>query len=80
MGSGLKLPLTVTAVTDMGGGLYAVTVAYADGTTGTLLIPDTLATVDAVRISALAMGTLSGGTVPMRSAGRTRHQRYAPRT
>jgi len=55
----MKLPLTVTSVTKQGGGLYAVTVAFFDGTTANYLIPETMATVDAVRLSALAMGMLS---------------------
>lgn len=53
-----KLPLTVLSVTLKGGQTWAVSVAFADGSTGIYLIPETMATVEAVRISALAMGQL----------------------
>lgn len=54
-----KLPLTVTQVVPRGGGLYVVTVAYADGTLGNYIIPVNLATIEGVTLSALAMGMLS---------------------
>ena len=54
-----KLPVTVTAVTPKRGYLYDVTVAFADGTTEHYLIPPTMATVDSVRLSALAMAVLN---------------------
>lgn len=54
-----KLPLTVTNVTRRKGDLWAVTVAFADGTTANYIIPVTMATVEGVTISALAMGVLS---------------------
>jgi hypothetical protein len=75
-----KLPLTVTSVEKRPAGLYAVTVAYFDGTTGTYLIPETMATVDAVRMSALAMGMLSDPVIVRRNHPHRKHQRYAPRT
>lgn len=53
-----KLPVTVTQVAYWKSDLWAVTVAYGDGTTGTYLIPRTMATVQAVTISALAMATV----------------------
>ena len=54
-----KLPVTVTAVVRYSGSLWAVTVAYNDGTTGTYLIPDSMATIQAVTISALAMAVVT---------------------
>ena len=53
------LPVTVLSVTPSGTGLYKVEVAMADGSTRWYMIPDNLATVEGVRISALAMATLS---------------------
>jgi hypothetical protein len=75
----MKLPVTVTAVTARKGGLYAVTVAYFDGTVGQFLIPPTLATVEAVTISALAMATLSDMVIPGPNLRTPHHRRYAPR-
>jgi len=69
----------VTAVTKQGAGLYAVTVAFFDGTTANYLIPETMATVDAVRLSALAMGTLSDLVVRGLHHPHHKHPRYAPR-
>ena len=74
-----KLPVTVLDVETRSGGSYAVRVAYYDGTTGVYLIPATLATVQGVTISALAMAVLSdnpdfGPNFPGPS-----HRRYRPR-
>jgi hypothetical protein len=74
-----KLPVTVESVTARGGGLWAVTVAYADFTTGLFIIPDTLASVEAVRISALAMAVLSEPDIVQPTAPHHRHRRYSPR-
>lgn len=54
-----KLPVTVTAVSYTAAGLWAVTVAYGDGTTGLYLIPSSLVTAEAVSLSALAMAVAS---------------------
>lgn len=53
-----KLPVTVTSVEYTKAGLWAVTVAYADATTGVYLIPRSLVTAEAVTLSALAMATV----------------------
>lgn len=74
-----KLPLTVTNVAKRKGGLYTVTVAYADGTTGNYIIPPNLATVEAVTISALAMGMLSDTNVTQLTGRHPVHPRYLPR-
>jgi len=74
-----KLPLTVQAVYDKGGATYEVVVAYADGTYGHFLIPVTLATVEAVTISALAMGMLQDAEATQLTAPHHVHRRYAPR-
>lgn len=74
-----KLPVTVTSVQPRRGGNYAVTVAYNDGTAGQFIIPPTLATAEAVTISALAMATLSDiATHPFTFHGH-HHRRYDPR-
>ena len=54
-----KLPATVTAVELMNGGLYKVTVAFWDGTVGTYIVPQNLATYEGVRISALVFAMLT---------------------
>jgi hypothetical protein len=75
-----KLPLTVTSVARQKGAIYAVTVAFADGTTANYLVPETIATVEAVRISALVYGQLSDPDVTAASKPHRVHQRYDPRT
>lgn len=55
---GVKLPVTVLDVTYQSVGLWAVRLAYADGTTGTFLIPRNLVTAEAVTVGALAMATV----------------------
>ena len=74
-----KLPLTVTGVENLGGELYGVTVAYADGSTANYIIPVTLATVEGVTISAVAMGALSDPTVVVHTQPHRKHRRYTPR-
>ena len=74
-----KLPLTVTEVVARSGELWAVRVAFFDGTTGQYLIPLTLATVEAVTISALAFGQLMDISTSTWAARDSKHLRYAPR-
>lgn len=54
-----KLPATVTAIERLRGGVYRVTVAFWDGTIGTYVVPETLATYEGIRISALVFAQLS---------------------
>lgn len=75
-----KLPLTVQQVIDKGGQGYEVIVVYADGSLGHYLIPVTMATVEGVTISALAMGVLSDVATPMMTGPHRVHRRYAPRS
>lgn len=75
-----KLPVTVTAVQKRKGNLYAVTVAYSDGTVGQFLVPLNLATIEAVTISALAMATLSDMARDAPTFHGPNHRRYLPRT
>lgn len=74
-----KLPLTVTAVVPLKSALYEVQVAFADGTTANYIIPETMATVEAVRISALAYGQLAGIVAPSPYPHYRKHRRYASR-
>lgn len=74
------LPLTVTDVQRVSAVLWGVRVAMADGTVLTYYVPDTLATVEAVRISALAMAVLSDPDRPPATAPHRKHRRYDPRT
>lgn len=73
------LPLTVTDVSHYGGQLYAVTVAMADGTTTQYLIPASLATIEGVSISAVALGQLLDADRPYATATHHGHRRYDPR-
>ncbi|WP_343576727.1 hypothetical protein [Mycobacterium sp.] len=57
------LPATVDQVTDIGGGLVAVTLGFADMTRGVYLLPRTQATLEAVRLSAVAITTLTAWDV-----------------
>jgi hypothetical protein len=74
-----KVPLTVEAVVRRSGGLWAVRVVYADLSTGEILIPETLASIDSVRFSALAVATLA--SLPAHQVTRPHrvHTRWAPR-
>jgi hypothetical protein len=74
-----KLPVTVESVVRRPGATWAVTVAYADFTTGLFIIPDTLASVEAVRISALAMAQLLDVVPPQQTTPHHKHRRYSPR-
>lgn len=74
-----KLPLTVTEVNYKGGTLYEVRVAFADGSTMVYLVPLTLATVEAVTISAVALGVLNDLHPPFPAAHGPSHRRYDPR-
>jgi hypothetical protein len=73
------LPLTVTDVSYAGAQLYRVTVALNDGTQTHYLIPSSLATVEAVTISALAMGQLLDPNRPYANVHHRGHTRYDPR-
>ena len=74
-----KLPLTVTSVEPRSGQLYVVTVAFADGTTGNYIIPLTMATLEAVTISALVYGQLNDLDIAYRTRPHHKTRRYAPR-
>jgi hypothetical protein len=74
------LPLTVTAVTQRAGGLYDVEVALFDGRRVHYLVPATLATLEAVTVSALAMGMLNDLTTTATSGHHSKHRRFTPRT
>ena len=75
-----KLPVTVTEVVKVAGGLWAVKVAFADFTVGQYLIPETMATIEAVTISALAMAVLSESNIAQVTMPHHKHRRYDPRT
>lgn len=74
------LPLTVESVVNAGGQLYKVTLTMADGTSRHYLVPVSLATVEGVTISALAMATLMEPDVTFVNAHHRYHRRYDPRT
>jgi hypothetical protein len=74
-----KLPLTVTNVVARSGSLWTVTVAYADGTVGQFIVPQSLATMEAVTISALAMGVLLDIATAHATTHGPSHRRFTPR-
>lgn len=74
------LPLTVTAIEDIGSHLYGVTVAMVDGSTFHYVVPESLATIEGVSISAVALGQLLDATPQRVNAHHGKHRRYAPRT
>lgn len=74
-----KLPATVTTVELLSAGTYGVTVAFFDGTTQSFLIPDNMATVEAVRIAALAMAVLSDNVAPGPKQGSRKGWRWQTR-
>ena len=74
------LPLTVTKVDYLGTDLYGVTVALRDGTTANYIVPASLATIEGVTISAVAMAVLLDNEVAARSGHHRHHRRYDPRT
>jgi hypothetical protein len=74
-----KLPVTVTAVNPMKAGLYSVVVAFDDGTMGSYIVPETMATYDAVRISALVFAMLTDKPPTNLDKPHGKHTRYEPR-
>lgn len=74
-----KLPVTVTSVVLKKEGLYAVSIAMADMTTQVFLIPPTLASVEAVTVSALAMAMLNDIATAGPTGHGPGHRRYDPR-
>jgi hypothetical protein len=77
--TGAKLPATVTVVERLSAGTYGVTVAFWDGTTASFLIPDNLATAEAVSISAVAMAVLSDNVAPGPKQGSRKGWRWQTR-
>lgn len=74
-----KLPLTVTSVVPTNADTYRVTVAYADGTLGNFLVPVTMATIEAVTISALVYAQLSDPAIAQNTYPHRVTRRYLSR-
>lgn len=74
------LPVTVTDVTYMGRDLWGVMIAMADGTLTHLVVPDSVATLEGVRIAVAAMAVLLDPVKPPYYAHHAVHRRYDPRT
>lgn len=74
-----KLPATVTEVKQVAGGLFAVTVAFWDGTTQNYLIPPTMATVQAVTLSASVIAMLNDVELGYYTHPHRKHPRFLPR-
>jgi hypothetical protein len=75
-----SFPAMVTDVVYMGTVGYGVTIAYADGTIIHTIVPNSLATIEAVTISAVALGILSDPDLAAAQTHHHRHRRYDPRT
>jgi len=73
------LPVTVESVEPMGAGLVGVSLVLADGTRYNVVIPDNLATLEGVRISALAVAQLLDPAIWAPGAHHKGHRRYDPR-
>ena len=74
-----SLPLTITEVVQTKQALWAVTVAFADGTTKTYLLPETMVNTADVAWSALALGQVLEVSTALSVPGSGHHQRYSPR-
>lgn len=74
------LPLTVTSVDYIGGSNYSVTLMLADGSHVNMVVPDTLANVEAVTIAAVALGQMLDPFRPRTEGHHRGHRRYDPRT
>lgn len=75
----MKLPVTVTNVERLTGQTYVVTVAYFDGTTQDYLVPETMATTQGVRLSALVMAQLVDIAPPAYFKHHPSRRRHEPR-
>lgn len=75
----MKLPVTVTSITKLTGQTYEVAVAYFDGTVGYFLVPETLATTQGVRLSALVMAQLVDIAPPLYWHHHPSRRRHEPR-
>ena len=70
---------SVEAVVNLGNGLYGVTLGLSDGTVVNYVVPDSLAAIEAVRISAVAINDLlTGPSAPLETPHTVDH-RWAPR-
>lgn len=74
------LPVSVEEVRRVGPDTYGVVLGLADGTRRTVIVPASLATIEAVSISAVAVAVLLDPAVTTVTRHHRGHRRYAPRT
>lgn len=75
-----SLPLTVNAVDYRGSDMYGVEICFADGTTAEMIVPASLATIEAVTIAAVAIAQFRDVLAPSAATHHRGHRRYDPRT
>ena len=74
------LPLTIESVDYLGSDMYAVRLVMADGTNREMIVPRSLATIEAVSIGAVAIASLTELALPSGATHHRGHRRYDPRT
>ena len=74
------LPVTVLDVQLGSGGLWWVTLEFADRTTHRYCVPASLVTAQAVTVSALALAVLSDPDLATSYAPHRKHRRWLERT
>lgn len=74
------LPLTVESVSPASAGLVQVVLTMADLSRRVLILPETLATIEAVRWSAIALAQLAELDASQMTHPHRKHRRYDPRT
>lgn len=73
------LPLTVDSVDYLGTDRYGVTLTLADGTQRVMIIPQSMANIEAVSIAAVALAQLLEAATPSMATHHRGHRRYDPR-
>ena len=72
------LPVTVTEVKRLKSATWGVSVTFADGSTGNYVVPESVATYDGVRLSALVIAQLYQQSTIWAASRPRRHRRYDP--
>lgn len=73
------LPVSVERIVSLGADNYQVVLALADGTTAQYVLPMSLATIEGVTLSAVAVATLLDPDVTAVTGHHRGHRRYLPR-
>ena len=73
------LPLTVESVDYLGADMYAVRLVMADLSIREMIVPRSLATIEAVTYGAIAIAQLTELALPSGATHHRGHRRYDPR-